>query len=361
MLEQCRKAGATIYYAFQTFTQLSKGMAGSLGNALPIIMKASVDDSSALVSRFYRPIEQKPTFFDLFGFSRPSPGLFDNVKNMQQARMIFEHLQRQEAIVMVADKPVKIMTPTLPVKIDQQKLAEIETMYARRLLTPLAHIEREQTASNLVVVSSAPASNVPVAKRRVASSLALDGEPVQIITGVLDTDLLVALYHFHYLTLSQIVKLLDREKNINHVRTKLKKLVEDDLIETTTLARASSGKPPTVYFLTAKGIKRVADTSGVPARLPAGEKKHGYLDHSLECSDMLIASMLLPKVEPTITLVDLKHERTLKNTPCKLSDGVYLVPDGWVHLRHKNEPVGICFEVDRSTEDKEKIQAKLQN
>jgi len=139
MLEQARKAGATLYYALQTYSQISKGMAGSLGNAIPITMKASVDDSSALAGRFYRPTTQES--FDLFGFNPSFPGVFDNVSNLQEARMIFEQLRRQEAIVVVADKPVKIMTPTLPVQIDQKKLAEIETVYARKLLTPLSALK----------------------------------------------------------------------------------------------------------------------------------------------------------------------------------------------------------------------------
>src|SRR5205807_8522837 len=100
-----------------------------------------------------------------------------------------------------------------------------------------------------------------------------------------------------------------------------------------TFTRASAGTPPSTYYLTAKGIKRVADTLGIPAYLPAGHKKHGYLDHTLECSDMLITSVLLPQHDPSFALVELRHERSLKNAPIKIAEGVFLVPDGWVHLR----------------------------
>ena len=71
--------------------------------------------------------------------------------------------------------------------------------------------------------------------------------------------------------------------------------------------------------------------------------------------------MTLPQVEPSITLYDLKHERTLKNAAIKIAEGTYLVPDGWVHFGMKNEAIGICYEIDRNTEEKEKIVSKLKN
>ena len=358
MLEQARKAGATLYYALQTYSQITKGMAGSLQNAISVIMKAGVDDSSTLAGRFYRPVEQAQTV-DLFGFSHTPPGLFDNVRNTQEARMIFERLQRQEAIVLVSDKPVKIRTPTLPVKIDQKQLEEVENEYARRLLTPLSHIEREQIASNLVLVASAPP---PLATRRSPGPVAKDREPLQLVTGVLDTDILMALYHFHYLTLSQVVRLLGRESSINHVRSKLKKLVEEECVESMTLARSTAGKPPTVYTLSNKAWRQVSDEKGLPQTIPSGEKKHGYLEHTLQVNECLIASVMLPHVEPSITLYDLKHERTLKNSPTKVTGGVYVVPDGWVHLRRNNtEDIGIAFEIDRNTEERDKIIPKINN
>src|SRR5258707_11811848 len=104
-----------------------------------------------------------------------------------------------------------------------------------------------------------------------------------------------------------------------------------------TLARSSAGKPPTVFYLSSKGVKRMADSVGLPVSLPAGNKKHGYIEHTLACNEVLIASVTLPQVKQSITLYDLKHERTLKNSPIKVSDGVYLVPDGWVHFGMKNE------------------------
>ena len=125
-------------------------MIGSLQNALPIMMKAGSSDSSELASRFYRPNIQES--FDFFGFHQSSIGVFDNLKNAQEARKIFERLSRQEALVMLPEKPVKIKTPTIPVTIDQKKLDAIEQEYAKRLLAPLSQVEREIKGSHLTLV-----------------------------------------------------------------------------------------------------------------------------------------------------------------------------------------------------------------
>ena len=364
VLEQVRKYKGTLYLAHQTTSQLSKGITGSLQNAISMLFKLGYEDSTWAAQRFVRKQEvQEQGFLEmLLGTPPRQSSPFDQVKTLQEAKHVFETLERQEAIVTIQKQALHVRTHTVPsVNVDPRKLAAIEDAYAHRLLTPLATIEREQTMSNLVLVSPTPASTPPLAKRRVAAMVPLDREPLQFISGVLDTDILNALYHFHYVKLSQLCTLLGREKSVNYVRSKLKKCVEDDLVETMTLARSSAGKPPTVFYLSPKGLKYLADTVGLPVSLPPGNRKHGYVEHTLACNEVLIASVLLPQVEPSITLYDLKHERTLKNTPTKVADGVSVVPDGWVHLGQKKEALGICYEIDRSTEEKEKIQRKIQN
>lgn len=288
------------------------------------------------------------------------PGAFHQVKNLQEAKQLFETQERQEAIVTIKKQALHVRTHTVPfVTVDPRKLEEIEAIYASRLLTPLATIQRELTASNMVVVSSTPQSTLPRAKRRIAVPMVLNREPFQLITGEFPTDILAVLYHFHYATLPQIAKLLQRSTSENYVRTKLKSLVTDGLVETVTLARSSAGKPPTVYYLTALGMKKVVDTLELPTIHSTGVKKHGYLEHTLASNEVLIASVALPQVESSIILYDLKHERTLKNAAIKIAERTYLVPDGWVHFGMKNEAIGICYEIDRNTEEKEKIASKL--
>jgi len=360
ILEQVRKYKGTLYLAHQTTSQLSKGTTGSLQNAISILFRLGHEDSPWAAGRFVRK-PQQTGFLDMLLGNTPQPGAFDNVENLQDAKYVFEDLERSEAIVNVNKQALHIRTLTLPqVRVDPRTLAEIENTYARKLLTPLSQIERELAGSNLVVVASEP-SSIPVAKRRVASGTAVESQPLQLIIGTLADDLLTALFHLHYATLSQLCKLLGRESSSNHVRTKLNNLKENGMVDSATLARSTSGKPPTVWFLTQSTIKAIADSLGLPVPMASGEKKHGYLEHTLACTDLAVASITLPQVKSEFTLLNFKHERTLKNAAIKISEGVYLVPDGWAHLKLHNEHIGICFELDRNTEEKEKIQQKIQS
>src|SRR5260370_33164877 len=335
-------------------------MLGSLQQALPIIMKAGTSDSSELASRFYRPSQQEQSF-DFFGFNRPSPGAFDNVKSTTEARMNFERLQRQEAIVMLPDRAVKITTPTIPTKIDQKKLTEIENEYARRLLTPLSQIEREQKGSHLILVASVP----PLA-RRVLVPGTNEVKPFTLSTGDFDTDILSCLYHFHYCLLSHFSALLGKKKSENYLRDKkLKQLIDAGLVETSQLARSTAGRPATVYYLSASGLKQITDTLDLPVPIQPGARKHLFLEHSLDCTDVLLAGLELQHGEKANTVLDLIHERTLKASPLQVGSHRFVVPDGFLRL-HANKPfgvgdeLGILSEIDRNSEGREKWQQNIE-
>ncbi len=338
ILEQCRKAGATCTtFANQTITQLSKGMLGSLQNALPIIFKAGTQDSSELASRFYRPtVEENVSLFDLLTLSpAPSPGVFSTVRNTTEARMLFENLARQEAIVMLPGRAVKIKTPTIPVNIDQKKLAFIEHEYAKRLLTPLSHIEREQARSNLVLVTSAP----PTIKRRTYQPAITPQKPLELFTGDLEHDILAALSHFSYTTLLQLASLLGREKSVNYLRKKLSSMTDEQKVAVTLLPRVSGGKPLQVY--SAQG---------------SGERKHLFLEHSLDCTQALLAGFHVPQIEPSLTLISLKDERTLK----AMQPSSSIIPDGLVtYQTQAGERIHIAYEIDRSTSNNTRICEKF--
>ena len=339
ILEQCRKAGATCTtFANQTLSQLSKGMLGSLQNALPIIMKAGTSNSSELASRFYRPSQQLQSSV-FFGFNR-SPGVFDNVQNITEARMIFEQLSRQEAIVMLPDRAVKIKTPTIPVKLQQKILSEIENIYAKRLLTPLSQIGKEAEASQLTLASSP----VTLAKRRVPR-LSPDLTPFQTFVGCPgnDEELQAIFSQYGYLTVPLLAKLL--QKSENTARNKLKKLVDAGVLETQSVPRTTpSGKTPLVYSLAKKGVR-----------------KHEFLEHALASSAILLNAALLPTVASGLTILDIRSDLQLKTSPITLPDGNTLVPDGCVRLCSSTYEYVLYIEVDRNSESREKIVAKLNN
>ena len=91
------------------------------------------------------------------------------------------------------------------------------------------------------------------------------------------------------------------------------------------------------------------------------------LNHLLEINDVLIAALTLPRVEPAISVFELRHEDLFKHYPIKISEHTYLSPDGFVHFTLSppygkgGEPMGIIFEIDRGTEDVYTIQHKLRS
>jgi hypothetical protein len=354
ILEQVRKYKGTLYLAHQTQSQLSSGMAGSLQNAISIVMKAGYSDSSTLVQHFYRPKPEKQGgFFDplleVFGLKeKPEKSVFDDMEKKDQARSLFETLNRQEALVTLNGTTTLIKTNTIPpVSVSPSRLKDIEDTYARRLLTPLSRIAKEQSASNLVV-SSAPVSAAPhgtLAKRRVPRS----SSPItacETYVGAPGTEQEVhGLFSLYggYLTVAQVARIL--QKSENTARNKLKRMLSAGLLETQSLPRTSpSGKTPLVYSL------------------KKGARKHEFLAHALATSEILITSALLPTVARDFTIVDLQADATLKASPIKLADGYTLVPDGKVLLASQNYEYALYYEVDRNSErGMDKIIAKLNN
>jgi len=289
-------------------------MSGSLQQALPVIFRAGSSDSSELANRFYRvPVEQNESWLDLLSLTpRPAPSIFSTVKNTQEARMLFEGLKTAEAIAMLPGRAVKIKTPTIPAKIDQKKLSEIENEYARRLLTPLTQIEREQTISHMAALSSAAGTDA-------------------------ELQAIFSLYG-GYLTVAMVAKLLGKSENT--ARNKLKKLVPHILEQQSVPRLTPSGKTPTVFSL------------------KKGTRKHEFLEHRIATAEILVNTALLSTVAH-YTILEIQSDDTLKAAPLKLPHGNILVPDGSARLVSQNYEYTIFYEIDRSTESKEIITNKL--
>ncbi len=213
----------------------------------------------------------------------------------------------------------------------------------------------------MVLVSSALVSSVPIVKRRVRVPASDTKEPLTLVTGILDSDIMLSLFHFHYMTIQQIATLIQKENSRNYVREKIHTFIADGLIDKIPLPRSSAGKSPIVYFLTTKGQKRITDTFGLSIPLSAAARKHQFLEHTLTVNDVLLAGVKLPIVLPSLTLVGLKHERTLKTNPIVIPPGRAVVPDGFLEYQTvSSEFIGLCLEIDRNTESSEKIQEKAQ-
>lgn len=349
ILEQVRKYKGTLYLAHQTQSQLSSGMAGSLQNAVSINMRSGYSDSSTLVQQFYRPQSKlNESFFDsllhIIGVKpEKEHSVFSDVANTNEAKYLFETLDRQEAIVTLNGVSTLIKTNTIPeVKVDPRKLEEIENTYASSLLTPLSQIGKDESVSHLTLVTSP----LPPAKRRIPRSSSTN-PPFQTFVGCAGTDEeLLAIFSQYggYLTVVMLSKLL--QKSENTARNKLNRLVDSGLVEAQSVPRTSpSGKTPLVYSLAKKGVR-----------------KHEFLEHALATSEILLSAALLPTVANEVTILDIRSDLLhFKTSPIVLSDGKSLVPDGCVRLCSPSYEYVVYVEVDRGSESREKIVSKLNN
>ncbi len=175
------------------------------------------------------------------------------------------------------------------------------------------------------------------------------------------------LHQYQYLTITQIVKLLGKESTVNNIRAKLKRLVDDKLVETQGLhdGKHIAGRLAYVYSLTRKGVRSLSD-SGETA------KKSGVaVEHTLAINDVAILAQGIGRVVPQVVLFETRLESSLKKYPVILKqteqEAQCLVPDVWTHLtlfppftKLTYANLGIFFEIDRGTEDVYTIKEKIQ-
>ena len=194
-------------------------------------------------------------------------------------------------------------------------------------------IENKTASPRLYLVKSQP-----TLQRRTYQPASENSKPLTLFVGSLEQDILTALSHFTYASLQQLASLLSREKSVNYLRKKLAQMIDENKVMIIPLPRIIGGKPLQVYYLPA-----------------IGERKHQFLEHTLDVNSVLINGVLLPTIVEGLTLIDVKSERTLKtllNTcPC--------IPDGLLSLQTKTgEVIHIAFEIDRATENRERIAEK---
>src|SRR5207248_6216589 len=101
-----------------------------------------------------------------------------------------------------------------------------------------------------------------------------------VFTGDLEEDIHTAINHLHYLTLQNLGALLSRTKSINYLRRKLANMEEDKEIAVTLLPRTTGGKPLQVY-----------------CSYNGADRKHQFLEHTLDCTAALVAGFNLPQLE----------------------------------------------------------------
>jgi hypothetical protein len=184
-----------------------------------------------------------------------------------------------------------------------------------------------------------------------------------------DSDILEAVYQFHYLTVPQVTRLIYGTKLDHYTNEQLKRLSDAGYLYRFPLPDSKRGNKQLIATLAAKGIKHLKETGkehGVYFRPGDTPPSLLHLQHELVLNDFLIVASLLPKVEPSITLAKLLHGWQLRHTPIKVTikgETISVVGDGWLDFRLQIGKdiyqTAIWVEIDRNSEYSRQFKRKI--
>lgn len=173
--------------------------------------------------------------------------------------------------------------------------------------------------------------------------------------------ILKSFYTYYYLTAKQVCRLHYSPGSFTRVEKLLKELKDNTYLQWDFLpVKRRFGSSPAYYMLAKRGVSYLRrlgfDVSILPYPSEKKELKSLFLPHTMTVNDFLIASSLLPRVTPEISLCELRHELRMKRT---MKSPV--IPDGWLDFRRHNEQICFWLEVDRGTEEAKVFRQKLRS
>ncbi len=203
--------------------------------------------------------------------------------------------------------------------------------------------------------------------------------------------ILEALYHYHFLTVEQVTRLLYSKGSLTSVRSLLAQLASNEYAMHLYLPRPTpTGSVPKIYTLARRGINYLKKQGyDVPTRFHPSEqeeKSYLFLRHTLAVNDFLIAASLLEKQFPAFHLSEVLHERVLKREePIPVSyelltaegkpvldkddkpvvETMRLIPDAFVDMRIEQPDIDktyrycLMLELDRATIEEKNFRKKV--
>ena len=147
--------------------------------------------------------------------------------------------------------------------------------------------------------------------------------------------ILLAMYHYHFMTVEQVTRLLYSSGSISKVRFLLAELATAGYLRFFHEPRPTPvGSTPKIYMLSLQGfnhLKKQGIMQLLRFREPNMdelEKNYLFLKHNLAVTDVLIAAKLVEKMSPRIELYEFLHERVLKQQPPLIASVEKRTPDG---------------------------------
>jgi hypothetical protein len=182
-----------------------------------------------------------------------------------------------------------------------------------------------------------------------------------------DTTILEALLRYHFLTNTQLTRVVYDSKSDSRIRERLKRLCDAGFCQASSwrqLHHGQGGSNRFVYHLGPQGLKFLR-TRGfdVPRRLRLSDPPYAdlFFSHTIAANDVLIATELLGRRHAGVSVTRLLSERQLKRVPARVSlpDGTSrtYTADGWLDIltRDASSRTGrfrncILLELDQGTE-----------
>jgi hypothetical protein len=196
-----------------------------------------------------------------------------------------------------------------------------------------------------------------------------------------DSDILKAVWFYHFITAEQILRHRDRSINgLAKMQEKLKLLYEAKYLDRFYQPRYEPhGSLPFVYLLASKGIKYLSDQCGIDAHVyyrPSDNYKRSPLDvpHDLALNEVLIAARHLEKYERRVSLAEARHEWMLRSETYRVTlyrttqsqrfrEEIRFTPDGFldfrIHVGNQTQQACILLEMDMDTHQKPRFQKKI--
>lgn len=213
---------------------------------------------------------------------------------------------------------------------------------------------------------SAPA--LPVAKRlprykRAATLMKLSISPAR-------HQILVALGKYDYLVARQVNWVIGRSAtSLTSTQEHLKLLFHAGYVQRLWLPTVTPmGSSMAIYCLDNLGYQYLAAAGLEPqGRFRASElarREFAFLRHHLQGNDLLVLAERLGQRYGRVNLARVRTERQLRREPVYVVSGKdrgLVIPDAWVDLRIDDSQTCIAFELDRGTERRKKIEAKVRD
>jgi len=194
-------------------------------------------------------------------------------------------------------------------------------------------------------------------------------QPTPFILSARDSDILEAVYQYHYLTVEQVTRLFFGKNSGHYSNEQLKRLFTTGFLFRFPLPDSSRGNKVFIYTLATKGINYLKDLGKeheVYFRPGDAPPSYEHLRHELALNDFLIAASLLPKVEPSVTLAKLLHGWQLHHTAIKVAirgETISVVGDGWLDFRYQvgthTYQTAVWVEIDRRSEFSKQFRRKV--